>query len=89
MQVIPLSLTSMNLIWDPPQNFARCVQSYVTHFINGTESTSFSGTNNVTMFIVNELTQGVQYGITVVAIDGQFIILHIRWYANLKCESSY
>ena len=71
VQVIPLSLTSMNLTWDPPLNFTRCVQSYVAQFINGTDSTSFSSTNNVTMFTVNGLTQGVHYAITVAASDGQ------------------
>ena len=70
VQVIPLSLTSMKLTWDPPLNFTHCVQSYVTQFINGTESTN-SSTNNATMFIATGLTQGVHYAITVAARDGQ------------------
>ena len=71
VQVIPLTLTSMKLTWDPPLNFNHCVQSYVAQFINGTDSTNFSITNNATMFIVTGLTQGVHYGITVAARDGQ------------------
>ena len=67
---MPLTLTSMKLTWDPPQNFTHCVQSYVAQFIHGTESTIFS-TNNVTTFTVTGLTQGVHYAITVAARDGQ------------------
>ena len=69
--VMPLSLKSMNLTWDPPLNFTRCVQSYVARFIHGTESTNFSSANNVTTFTVTGLTQGVHYTITVAARDGQ------------------
>ena len=68
--MIPLTLTSMKLTWDPPQNFSRCVQSYVAQFIHGTESTN-SSTNNVTIIIATGLTQGVHYAITVAARDGQ------------------
>ena len=68
--MMPLTLTSMKLTWDPPQNLAHCVQSYVAQFIHGTESTIFS-TNNVTTFTVTGLTQGVHYAITVAARDGQ------------------
>ena len=71
VQVIPLSLTSMNLTWDPPLNFTHCVQSYVVQFIHGTDSTNFSSTNNVTIFIATGLTQGVHYTITVAVRDGQ------------------
>ena len=70
LQVMPLTLASMKLTWDPPQNFTHCVQSYVAQFIHGTESTIFS-TNNVTTFTVTGLTQGVHYAITVAARDGQ------------------
>ena len=68
--MIPLSLTSMKLTWDPPLNFNHCVQSYVGQFTHGTESTN-SSTNNVTIFIATGLTQGVHYAITVAARDGQ------------------
>ena len=69
--MMPLTLTSMKLTWDPPLNFNRCVQSYVAQFIHGTESTNFSSSNNVTMFLATGLTQGVHYTITVAARDGQ------------------
>ena len=70
--MMPLTLTSMKLTWAPPLNFNdSCVQSYVAQFIHGTESTNFTSTNNVTMFTVYGLTQGVHYAITMAARDGQ------------------
>ena len=69
--MLPLSLTSMRLTWNPPKNFTHCVRSYAAQFIHGTESTIFNTNNNFTVLTVTGLLQGVHYTISVTARDGQ------------------
>ena len=70
-KLLTQSLTSMLLLWIPPNN-SICVIGYTVSFINVTEGNEpevYNTTTNTTSMTVSDLTKGAAYSFTVAGID--------------------
>ena len=68
--VVAIGPNTVIVSWSPPLNSSQCIDHYIVSIVNGnTISNTNTSNSSITLVIINQLIQGMDYLFSVTGVD--------------------